>query len=320
MNILGDRDNVTVSMQGMKTTNPYKMMQNDFYAVSIQHNKKTMYRVLFSNLYRARKLSNTRKKEIELIEVPLISTDTGNSVEKIFFYNEVCYRKYENEIHVTNQKNLGGENDFTFDGDIDTIRHITDPSGFYDEDDEDYDSSEITNEDKAAKEREFEALYTKSLLSAERKAKNLLGSLSKFYLSSKMISENDYLKAKIEIEQQSLSGLIMQMDISKESIKKIMRDIYVNKASFKQYESLSKLQKIVIDINAAISALIKEGVKDMREIERRAKEIEEQKIEEQKGEDINGRVLVQSNSLTETLKFLKGEMGMKAGDEGDSSQ
>lgn len=83
---------------------------------------------------------------------------------------------------------------------------------------------------------------------AEKQANTLLKSLLKFYLSESYISENDYIKAKIGIDQLTLSGIIGQMRIAEAAIEKMMESISDGETHPRMFEVLAGHQRVYIDL------------------------------------------------------------------------
>lgn len=301
MRILGEKSTLTVSLDGLSTTAAYKLPNKSFYCVSIKDKSRTYYKVHFSSSERAKKLSNTRKKEIELIEVPVVSTENGQSTEILHFYKDICVREYEDMLANIEADEKAFVNRVSSDNGGDDI----DPSYFDDEE------SELAHE-----EAEFDLSFTRIDEESKIKAQNLLSNLAKFYLDADMIDKNEFLKAKLEIEQESVSGLILQLDMSKEGIRKLMKKIYTDRASVKSYDALAKLQRIVLDINESLSRMIKDSVGDMKDIKERYAEREV--LEESNNDKIEGSVVVSGDNPSDIMKYL--ESNRKKQEQGDDEK
>lgn len=83
---------------------------------------------------------------------------------------------------------------------------------------------------------------------AETQAKGLLKELLKFYLSDEFISENAYIKAKIAIDQMTLSGLINQIQLSEAAIQRLMESIDSGESHPRMFEVLAGMQRVYIDL------------------------------------------------------------------------
>lgn len=283
MRILGEKELLLVSLEGLKVTNGYKLPNSPFVCVSIKDKDETMYRIHFSTIKRAKALANTRKKCVELFAVPVISTDTGHSTETMYFFNDVCIKEYEKTLNESNVEEYSRE---------DLYDYESSTSGFDDDDEE--------------REEEFEEEFERNVTLAGNKAKKLLHELAKFYLSAEMIDKNEYLKAKLEIEQETVTGLIFQLEVSKVAIKKLSKDIYMDRANSKLYDSLSKLQRIVLDINVTLSGIVKDSVKDMKDIKTRFNEIESE-VDTAKNL-VDGDVVVSSKNPRQALAYIRKQL------------
>lgn len=84
---------------------------------------------------------------------------------------------------------------------------------------------------------------------AMNKAKKVMDNLLKFYLSEEIIEEQEYLKAKAELDKTALSSLIKQMENSERAITILMRQIDdEGDVSPRMFEVLSDLQRTMLDI------------------------------------------------------------------------
>lgn len=83
---------------------------------------------------------------------------------------------------------------------------------------------------------------------AKKKAKNVMDSLLKFYLSQDVIEEHEYIKAKQKIDTTALSMLIRQMENSEHAITILMDTINEGDVAPRMFEVLSDLQRTLLDI------------------------------------------------------------------------
>ena len=86
------------------------------------------------------------------------------------------------------------------------------------------------------------------LKKAKDKAKTVMKSLLKFYLSEEIIEEHEYIKAKSSIDEYALSMLIRQMQNSEVAISILMDTINEGDVSPRMFEVLSDLQRTLLDI------------------------------------------------------------------------
>ena len=87
-----------------------------------------------------------------------------------------------------------------------------------------------------------------ALVRASTKAKNVMGSLLKFYLSEDIIEEQEYIKAKNQLDTYALSMLIRQMENSEHAITLLMDTINEGDVAPRMFEVLSDLQRTLLDI------------------------------------------------------------------------
>jgi len=90
--------------------------------------------------------------------------------------------------------------------------------------------------------------YPEVKSTATNKAKSLMNSLLKFYLSQELIEKNEYIQLKAKVDVMTLANLINQMDIAEHAITTLMRTIDAAEFSPRMFEVLGGLQKTMLDI------------------------------------------------------------------------
>lgn len=90
--------------------------------------------------------------------------------------------------------------------------------------------------------------FDTSLEAAETDAKSLLMSVAQLYLNENLIDDNNYIKFKMVIEQKGLSSLIFQLDIARKALFKLSERIHNGSHSPRNYEVLTQLQRVVLDV------------------------------------------------------------------------
>lgn len=80
------------------------------------------------------------------------------------------------------------------------------------------------------------------------KAKSVVSTLLKFYLSEEIINKNDYIKAKANLEAATLGNLINQVKIADRAIQILMSSIDGGETSPRMFEVLGGLQRTMLDI------------------------------------------------------------------------
>ena len=98
-------------------------------------------------------------------------------------------------------------------------------------------------------EHELKPVKKEPIVPDNYKAKKVMDSLLKFYLSEEIIEEQEYIKAKSELDKSALSALIKQMENSERAITILMRQIdEEGDVSPRMFEVLSDLQRTMLDI------------------------------------------------------------------------
>ncbi len=93
-----------------------------------------------------------------------------------------------------------------------------------------------------------ESTQAVALTKAKSKAKKVMSSLLKFYLSEEIIAEHEYIQAKSNLDEYALGMLIRQMENSEVAISQLMDIINEGDVSPRMFEVLSDLQRTLLDI------------------------------------------------------------------------
>jgi len=94
----------------------------------------------------------------------------------------------------------------------------------------------------------IESTQAVALTKAKGKAKKVMSSLLKFYLSEEIIAEHEYIQAKSQLDEYALGMLIRQMENSEIAISTLMDTIHEGDVSPRMFEVLSDLQRTLLDI------------------------------------------------------------------------
>ena len=94
----------------------------------------------------------------------------------------------------------------------------------------------------------IESTQAVALTRAKGKAKKVMSSLLKFYLSEEIIAEHEYIQAKSNLDEYALGMLIRQMENSEVAISQLMDIINEGDVSPRMFEVLSDLQRTLLDI------------------------------------------------------------------------
>ena len=87
-----------------------------------------------------------------------------------------------------------------------------------------------------------------TLEQSRARAKSVMESLLKVYLSDNYISKSEYLQAKVNLDAMTLGNIINQMEISQRAIQILMDNIEIGDVNPKLFDALGKLQGTFIDL------------------------------------------------------------------------
>lgn len=87
-----------------------------------------------------------------------------------------------------------------------------------------------------------------TLEQSRKKAKGVMESLLRVYLSDDFISKSEYAKAKVNLDSMTLGNIMNQMEISQRAINVLMDNIELGDVNPKLFEVLGKLQGTFIDL------------------------------------------------------------------------
>lgn len=95
-----------------------------------------------------------------------------------------------------------------------------------------------------------------TLEQSRKKAKDVMESLLKVYLSDNFISKNEYVQAKVNLDAMTLGNIMNQMEVSQRAIQILMDNIELGDVNPKLFEVLGKLQSTFIDLVKAQTTYI----------------------------------------------------------------
>ena len=95
-----------------------------------------------------------------------------------------------------------------------------------------------------------------TLEQSRQKAKDVMESLLRVYLSDNFISKNEYVKAKVNLDTMTLGNIMNQMEVSQRAIEILMDNIELGDINPKLFEVLGKLQGTFIDLVKAQTTYI----------------------------------------------------------------
>ena len=190
---------------------------------------------------------NNNKYQIDFVDLD------GNEVgEPILFDTEEEANEYYRQNLLNNKEILKSdeeESDEEIIKQLEANFHTTLPATLEE------DEEEIENQERLAERRqrradakEAENVYQLAITDALSHAKELLNSVAELYLDKNIIDRYPYIKKRLYYEEQSISNITLQIMISNNVLKKFYREI-LKFPSAKNIETLSKLQKTILDIS-----------------------------------------------------------------------
>lgn len=190
---------------------------------------------------------NNNKYQIDFVDLD------GNEVgESMLFDTEEEANEYYRQNLLNNKEILKSdeeESDEEIIKQLEANFHTTLPATLEE------DEEEIENQERLAERRqrradakEAEAVYQLAITDALSHAKELLNSVAELYLDKNIIDRYPYIKKRLYYEEQSISNITLQIMISNNVLKKFYREI-LKFPSAKNIETLSKLQKTILDIS-----------------------------------------------------------------------
>lgn len=87
-----------------------------------------------------------------------------------------------------------------------------------------------------------------TLEQSRSKAKGVMETLLKVYLSDNFISKSEYAQAKVNLDAMTLGNIMNQMEISQRAINILMDNIEIGDINPKLFDALGKLQGTFIDL------------------------------------------------------------------------
>lgn len=190
---------------------------------------------------------NNNKYQIDFVDLD------GNEVgESMLFDTEEEANEYYRQNLLNNKEILKSdeeESDEEIIKQLEANFHTTLPATLEE------DEEEIENQERLAERRqrradakEAENVYQLAITDALSHAKELLNSVAELYLDKNIIDRYPYIKKRLYYEEQSISNITLQIMISNNVLKKFYREI-LKFPSAKNIETLSKLQKTILDIS-----------------------------------------------------------------------
>jgi len=90
--------------------------------------------------------------------------------------------------------------------------------------------------------------YTELKAGASKKAQRTITSLMKFYLDADIIEQDEYIKAKKQMDEMTMSSLIYQLQAGEKALTTLLETIDSGELAPRMFEVLATLQKSMLDI------------------------------------------------------------------------
>jgi hypothetical protein len=90
--------------------------------------------------------------------------------------------------------------------------------------------------------------YVDLKASASKKAQKTITSLMKFYLDADIIEKDEYIKAKKQMDEMTMSSLIYQLQAGERALTTLLETIDSGELAPRMFEVLATLQKSMLDI------------------------------------------------------------------------
>lgn len=144
---------------------------------------------------------------------------------------------------------------------------------------------------------------------ASAKAKKTISALMKFYLDADIIEKDEYIIAKKEIDEMTMSSLVYQLQAGEVALTRLLETIDDGELAPRMFEVLATLQKSMLDIIKSQTMYLmatEESTKRIaRDIEMYRKNVDKQEIVESGGSTDNGNVQRGTKDLMRLIQQAK---------------
>lgn len=131
-------------------------------------------------------------------------------------------------------------------------------------------------------------------VSASAKAKKTINALMKFYLDADIIEKDEYIVAKREIDEMTMSSLVYQLQAGEVALTRLLETIDDGELAPRMFEVLATLQKSMLDIIKSqtmyLMATEESAKRIARDIEMYRKNVDKQEIIASGGSADNGNI------------------------------
>jgi hypothetical protein len=95
----------------------------------------------------------------------------------------------------------------------------------------------------------FDMDFSKTKQNCKRRARSMIKKATGLMLTDEMITENPYLRSKMQMDMLSLSGLLYQLEINEMMQKTLMEEVRAGAAHPRMFEVFGNLSKTIADLN-----------------------------------------------------------------------
>jgi len=136
--------------------------------------------------------------------------------------------------------------------------------------------------------------YTELKSSATKKAQKTITALMKFYLDADIIEKDEYIAAKKQMDEMTMSSLIYQLNAGEKALTTLLETIDSGELAPRMFEVLATLQKSMLDIIKSQTMYLmaaEEGTKRIaRDLEIYQKRVNQTEIEGAGGDTGNKNI------------------------------
>lgn len=142
---------------------------------------------------------------------------------------------------------------------------------------------------------------------AYAKAKKVMDGLLKLYLSQEIIEEQEYIKARVELDKMSLGALIFQMETAERAIITMLDNIDSGEMHPRMFEVLGGLQKTLLDIVKSQTMYLMASEENMKKLSRDI-DVYKPQYKAIATEKTNNSGLISSRGTKELMRSIRAEI------------
>lgn len=139
------------------------------------------------------------------------------------------------------------------------------------------------------------------------KAKKVIDGLLKLYLSEEIIEEQEYIRARVELDKMSLGALIFQMETAERAIITMLDSIDSGELHPRMFEVLGGLQKTLLDIVKSQTMYLIASEENMKKLSRDIDVYKPQYKAIASEKNINSSNIISSRGTKELMRSIQSE-------------